>query len=633
MNNTNPNNTQAPSIPETNIFAQIRREATDFFYGYIQPVPGYPFNQYITIKRSHLYTNSKYEDNTTYLGREKIFFNVVNPPCEVATKMLDVDTKNIRLWPINNDKQNQFKTYLLEKELKTWLKTSKMGKVLNQIAEEAPRYGSVVLEKTKDGAQVVDIRRLMLDPSVDYIKNSRFVTTIHYMTPTELRESGWDSDLVEYAITNFSTNQAQDAWEDRRGYLNTMNSTPYIKVFKRYGEVPESWIGQSDPEATVTKPNEKMVRALFIVAGADFLRTNIDGKPVGEKGVVLFSSAWRKEWPFKDFHYIKSKGRWLGVSIPEMLYDVQVRVNQLKNQKMIAMEVSSMHLFQTQDNTIVRNLLTDLESGDVIKAGVTGGITPIANEERNLAAFEQEEQSYIQQADKLTFAYDAVRGETPPSSTPLGTTQIVTAQSSSVFGFKRQNFCLMIRDFFNELVMPQLLKDLSAEHIMRFTGDLQELNKLDEAAVELHLNDFIVDRMLANELVTPEIVEQERQRALDEYRKLGGNRFVKIKDQFYKNAEYEFDYIIDNEQADPQLIAQNLRGVINDLASNPAVLQDPRLKLLYFKFASTIGINPAEMEMADQEAQKMQQDAQAQLPAQGAPNISGTLPSNLPPKL
>lgn len=573
------------------IFAQIRLESDQFFNQYISPVPGYSFNMYEMIKLCHLYRNSKFEDSSSYLGRDKLFFNVVNPACEVATKMLNVDTKNIRLWPMNP--RSTFSTYLLEKEIREWLKTSEFGEILNQIAEELPIYGSVFLEKTPKGASVVDIRRIICDQSAECIDDSRFITTIHYMTPAELRETGWDN--VEEVIAMFGNKQAPKPFEDNRGDVNMQLSTPFIKVHKRYGEVPKKWLkGTSD----------EMVKSLFIVAGVEERVMNDKNQAIGEKGVVLFKSEWKKEWPFRDFYYTKSKGRLLGIGVIEMLLDTQVRINELKNQKRISMEISTIHLFQTKDKQIVRNVLTDLENGDVMLS--PNGIEPVANEERNLSAFQDEEQSYLAQADKLTFAYQAIRGETPPSSTPLGTTQIVTAQSSSVFGFKRENFALALRDFFNEFVMPQALKDLDAEHIMRFAGSAAELLKIDQAASEVLANDYIKQQVLSGQILTKEGVELFKEKKLKELKREGQNRFLKIKKGLYKDIEYEFDFIIDNEQADPQVLVQNFQKVISDLASNPMILQDPRLKLLYYKYAEKLGISQAELEMADSEAQDLQ---------------------------
>lgn len=599
------------------IYAQIRKENKDFYDSSISVVPGYSFNQYDTLKRAHLYLNSKYENGGTYLNRELIFYNITTPPCEVATKMLNVDTKNIRLWPTNP--KHYFSTYLLEKELKHWLKQSKMGRLLNKIAEDAPKYGSFVLEKTKDGAEAVDLRRLILDPTVERIKDSRFVTTIHYMTPTQLRESGWDN--VDVAIERFGSGQLPETFEDGSGNVNQLQSTPYIKVYKRYGEVPKWWVdgGRS----------EELVRAVFIVAGADILEVNAQKQVTGEAGITLFKSRWYKEWPYKDYHYTKVQGRWLGVGVPEMLFDMQTRINELKNTKRLAMEISSIHLFQTKDKTIVRNVLTDLQNGDLIRS--PSGIEPIANEERNLPAFKDEEDGYMAQAERLTFAYEAVSGQTLPSSTPATNALLATQQATSVYAFKRENLTLFLQEFFNDLVMEQLMRDLTPEHIMRFVGSAQELYKLDQASAEIVANDFIKERLLAGEFIDPQEIDMMKQLAIKRYQKQGEARFLKIKKAFYDKVEYEFDFIIGNEQADPVTLVQNTQAVLMAVAQNPMILQDPRTKMLFFKYSEYLGVSPAEMELADQQAQQVQlQQQQMQLMQPQGADQSQTNPQPAP---
>lgn len=595
-----------------NIFAQIRKEQWDFMYNYISIVPGYTFNQYMTIKRAHLYLNSRFEDSTQYLGRDKIFFNVTIPPCEVAMRMLNIDTKNIRLWPLNPE--SEFSTYLLEKELKVWLKSSKFGQILNQLAEEAPRFGSVVLEKIKNSAEIVDLRRLILDPTVDHVKDSRFVSTIHYMTDQQLRDSSWDKDKVELAISRYENGNTSEPYEDQFVNVNIMRSTPYIKVFKRYGEVPQCWLNEKlDPES---KEGKKLVRSLFIVAGADWTMKNDDGKPISDMGVVLFKSKWTKEWPFKDFHYMKTKGRWLGIGVAEMLFQVQERVNEMKNQKRIAMELSSLQLFQTKDKSIVRNVLTDLQSGDLILVGAQGGIEQIPNEERGLASFQDEEESYSAQADKLSFAYEAVRGDTSDANqTTLGQTQIAVAQGTSVFAFKKENMSLFIQDFFNDLVLDELLRDLTPEHIMRFTGTSQELQKLDQAASEVYANNYIKSRILSGNLSLQEDHEQAKEKAIKTYQKMGANRFLKIKEALYNDADFEFDFLVTNEQDDPVKLMQNIQGLITEIAGIPW-RQDPVLKLLVYRQAEQMGLSRGELELADQEGQQQDQEQQQMQQAQ-----------------
>ena len=89
------NNESTIVVPET-IFSTIRKEKSDFINNNIYPVSGYSFNQYNTIKRIHLYSNSRFENGQYYLGKEKIFFDINTNPTELAATMLDLDTRHIK---------------------------------------------------------------------------------------------------------------------------------------------------------------------------------------------------------------------------------------------------------------------------------------------------------------------------------------------------------------------------------------------------------------------------------------------------------------------------------------------------------------------------------------------------------
>ena len=67
---------------------------------------------------------------------------------------------------------------------------------------------------------------------------------------------------------------------------------------------------------------------------------------------------------------------------------------------------------------------------------------------------------------------------------------------------------------------------------------------------------------------------------------------------------------------------------------NPATLQDPRLKMLFYQAAEQFGISPAEIEFADNQATQMQQDGrlptlQNQQQPQGQPQPSPIQPQQL----
>jgi len=606
-----------------NIYAMIRNEVRSFTDDFISIVDGYSFNQYQTIKKIHLYYNSKFvSGDVDSSGNKKIFFNVVKPPCKVASRFLNFDTKDIRL--LANNANSEMAAFLLEKELKYWMKTNKVANIMNKIAAEAPIYGTVLLRKTKGGAKVQDLRYVFMDPTVETIQDSRFVDIEHNLTPSQMRKKiadGWDKDAVEEAISKFYTNKAPDSYVNSE-MMNQVVSTPYIKVLERFGEVPKSWLTDNPSN----EEGQEMVRAVFIVCGQNSIQLGGEQNSVylGENGVTLFKSKWYGEWPFKDFHYDKTPGRYLGIGVIEDLFPIQERVNELTNQKRTSMQISSMHIFQTQDKTVVKNIMRDLVDGAVILAGPKGGLTPLANEERNLPAFQSEENRYAKQVNDLTFAYDATRGEALPSSTPATNAIIQERSSSSVYMFKRENLGNMYRDFFNDEVIPQAIKELTPEHIMHFIGGPEELAKLDNLFADNIVKTRGIEQMLSGKYVEP---EEMKQKVLAEIKKKGGNRFIIIKKGFYKNADIDFDINTQNEQEDMPLVTSNLFTVITTLAKSPGLLQDPVLKTLIYEWAEKSGISPLKLEAASNLKEQNSQMVQAgELPAApAAPAMPGPM--------
>lgn len=609
---------------QNTIYGVMRQEINDFVNNYIEVVPGYNFSQYQTIKRNHLYLNSKFFDQSLFSNREKIFFNISKYRKDAAVKMIDIDTKDIRVFPSNP--KSDWSTFFLEKELKLWMKQNNISAKLNQMADEVCTQGTVVLKKTKKGANIVDLRRLFVDPTVERIKDSRFITIKHYFTVTELRDKvkqGWDKNAIEAIIEKKKGQKsfAPQSYENQ-GMKNPIVSSPYIEVYERYGEL----------DASFFKKNGNPIRALAIVAEPFQQARSADGKYEWDEGEILFLGEWKGDYPFNDFHYSKTRGRWLGVGVIEELWPLQERFNEMANQKRLAMEVSAMHIFQTADSTVVDNILTDLQSGDLIKTKQPNAITPLVNEERNLGAFQMEDQVYNVLADKVSFVNDLVAGGQLPASTPATNAAISNQNATSFFKFKRQNFAIFLREFFEEFVLPQVVKEISVDHILRFTGDVQDLQKLDDAHTTVLVNDAVFNYIAeGNDIPSPLQVDMLKEIALKNVKKQGKNRFIDIPKDFYDDTEFEFDILIDEEETPIATLAQNTFQLLTAVAQNPQLLDNPVTKALIYDWAEKVGINPVKLELAEaasptqpqvpqQQPQIPQLGLQPQL--QGQPNVA-----------
>jgi hypothetical protein len=586
-----------------NIFETTRQEIDDFVNNYIAPVEGYNFSQYETIKRIHLYDNSRFEDESDYNGIPKIFANIVSWRRDTLARFLAFKTRDYRLRPLNP--KSKLSTLFLEKELEQFLKKNNIDQLENETAHELATFGSCVWKKTKKGAKIIDIRNLFLDPTSEYIENSRFVTIKYFFTPSRLRkkakENGWDLDATQALIERVkNTKSAEQQSYEGENSLGSIRSTPYIEVFERWGEVDKSLLtGKRRDEG-------EMVQAVMIVGEPYLTSVGTEGQVI-EEGAVLYQKEWKKPIPFIDLHIRKSKGRWLGIGAIEPLFPAQERWNELMNQKRVSMLLSSIHLFQTNDNTVVDNILSDLQSGDVIKTKLPSAIQPVANEERNLSAFVSEETTWTDIAERISNVSDLITGNQIPASTPATNALLQNQNSTSTFIQMRDRVASRKRAFYVDEVLPQLLSELTDEHILKFTGETEEIRALDEMVKRTVRNQEFIDSILNDKIISPITLDELEGEVGQTLQEQGTERFLKVKEHFYDDLEFEFDMNINNEQEDVATISQNIFQVFTALAQNPQILDDPVLRTLFNEYAERIGVSPAKLELANAERNRARQ--------------------------
>lgn len=185
---------------EGTLLKEINQEKSDFENKEITIVDGYTFNQKLTIERIYRLMNSQYANGDIDAeGDKKYFYNVVRNPCKVTTKMIDFDTKDIKINTASGG--NTLTTWYFEKDLKLWMKENNFGKCLNRIFEELPIFGSVVIKVINGKPYFVDLRNFVVsEPSADTLDQANSIIEKHLYTPNELKKiggkMGWDEAKV-----------------------------------------------------------------------------------------------------------------------------------------------------------------------------------------------------------------------------------------------------------------------------------------------------------------------------------------------------------------------------------------------------------------------------------------------------
>jgi hypothetical protein len=545
-------------------YKTIQKELEEFERESIEIVPGFYFNQKSTINRIYFYYNSKFEtgeyDNQ---GDKKYFYNIVRNPCNVATKAVDFDTKDVRI--LTSPGGDPETTWYFERDLRFWMKDNGFGKVLNRIFYELPIFGTVVLKIIDNKPYFVDLRNFIVDQCADSLDKANYIIEIHNYTPVEFRKEakkmGWKN------------------WKEVLDkYREIQEKEPYIRICERYGELED-------------EDGEWRYKKLIIAdIGEGEVKGKYTGEYVGEEYILEEKEV--ETHPYKEFHWEKIPGRWLGVGRVEVLFDNQMRVNEISNQQVKSSYYSTLRIFQTRDVGVSRNLLTDVENGEILT--VEDDIRQVDMADRNLSYYDQEIGRWIKNRDEITFAYDVLRGESLPSGTPLGSAQLAAGMAGSYFDQIRENIAMDIKDLFFDVIIPGFLKENTKEHILRIAGE--DLDKINNLMLNLRLKEEIIDFVNRNaSYPSPKEIELLRGIVSEQVKK-EKEKMITIPKDFYKDIKYKIDIDITSESVDVRIRASNMWVALQAITADPTLLTDPIKKKIFQKYLEQGGISLLDIE-------------------------------------
>ena len=525
--------------------ALIKKEIENFRTKPVIIAKGLTFNQEETINDIIYRYNSKFLDGDfDNQGDRKYFFNVNRSACDTTTKGIDFDTKNINILTAAGGSPKQ--TWFFERDLKFWMKDQNFGKTLNGIFYRLPIFGSVVIKIVNGEIFFVDLRNFMCDKGVDSLKESDFVIEVHNKTPLEFKrlgiERGWKYQEV---IDRFNP-----------------SNYDYIKIYERYGEVDGVY-----KKTLIAEP--------------------------AENSQFVLSEDKVKDNPYFEFHLNKLPGRWMGIGVVELLTDPQIRINELTNQQVKSSYYNSLRLWQTQDQGVNRNLLTDAVNGLVLNT--LSPITPIDMTDRNSGATENEIMRWSANSDKITFAHEPMRGQTMKGVT-LGATELAVGLGGAFFGQMQENVALDVKQLLYDVVIPQFVKENSEKHSLRLVGE--DLETYNQMLVNVKVNNKLLSSL--NKGVPTKEKFELMKAIISERVKRGKEKLVDLKKDLYKNIKYKIDIDITGEQVDVRTRSANKFAALQAMASIPDLLTDPRKRKFFRSWLEDGGLRLEDFDTEEQ---------------------------------
>lgn len=579
----------------------------------IEIVPGLTYNQYDVVKRVYYYIHNQFESGPTdENGDPKYFYDLTTDRNDQATKNIELDTKDCYV-KAEGGEGSYLKSWLLRREFMGYAKESGFGKKLNDLASDLPAFGTVVWKKCRDSEGKVDIENVDLiniinDPAAEDLSDGLFIER-HILSAEDLGEyPSWDKKVLQSMIdtvkpvgnigfmdTNASITQGAFA-------TRVDTTTPYYEIYEVWGMIPRSMakaykIGGKNvdltkttekEEAPVSSKNDGYVYVMAVVAGIEN----------GQKEHVLFCKEVSEElFPYKEVHYRRRKGRWMGVGNYELLFALTEKANELTNRFFSSLRITLLHLYQTRDKLHVKNVLTDLLDGDLTVS--KSAIEAIPTELRGYNEYASELARIEAKADRMCSSLEVVTGENLPANTPfaLGSQQLASA--TKFFGFVQENCGLFLEEVFNEWLLEDFASDLTEEHILEIIDDTEDMEIYYSAKRKIYQYEVMKKYILSEgKMPTPEQLQVVGALVQDQIAK--APKRIRVEAEYYADQKYSIKMVITGENETKKENLKTLSEMIQVFAANPAALQDPRLmKMINLVFEES-GFSPLQINSISQ---------------------------------
>lgn len=544
-----------------NIKGQLEKELQDFFETKIiiggakdRKGKGYKYNQSDTLNLIEFVGASKFEKGEKDSeGQDKIYLNSSVFRADVASKQIDIDVKDIAIIP--EDSQSDVPCILARKMFKDWAKDEGLGIELNEMVEKYPFYGSLVIKvRGKDDFDIVDLNKLRNQQDAESLNDAIYVIIEHTMKMWEVKEMpDWDlSGLKDVK------------WDED------------ITVYERYGRVPSKFFDKTADDT------DSVDTVSFIV---------LNKKEKNDNACVLFIEEIKKR-PFKEAHWKRRNGRWLGIGEIENNFENQKARNAVFNMRMRSTLWSSRNIFQSTDEAVGKNLVSEVMDGEVIQINANGNITPVNTQNKALADYNATDDVVEKNSDQKSFTYEVATGEQLQSGTPFRLGVLLSNSVNSHFALKREKLALMIKDLLYEYILPSFKKEISKDRIEYLYSGTEAYEELIELVVNAKVAGFIKDKVLEEGRV-PTLEEQEAYK--NAIRTLRGVDIQILKDSF-NDVKYKLDIVITGESINLQSKLETLTNLYNALAQRG----DPRAEKILSRITVLTGEKMPALEQAPQ---------------------------------
>lgn len=457
------------------ILSQIKNEVNNYLTQSVQTSSGESYSEWKIKKRIAIYKNRHYPTGkVNAAGEIEYWFDRISTCVNNEVKNLRLDSKYFMFWS-KNAVGDFAAVFIMNTKLVEFMETTGRAEELSESNEDFSADGNLLLRKTDKDYEKCDPMNTFLTNTLARSVNQTAIVERFYLTQSELRQKEGLYKNVDNVIEKCGNTQLSPT-ADFTASPST-KTYPLYEIYRRTGEVSEKTLFKA--QGKEGGDEKKFVLARIIVAG---LSKEGDGKDE----YVLFAEELTGKMSdhFKEAHRGPYKGKWWREGLYEILFDQQTAYNELTNEIMRAIPWNTSAIFRASDISTFQSLRQSLVRGSLLKSA---DLSQVQVNARTVEAINMRN-TIIAEMDSLANSYEVVRGVTPASGTPLGTSQLANDNATKLFDFLRKKLAVPYRYVYREFVLPNFVKHLKGEDIIRITGSEQVLDSFRRLAARMWFN-------------------------------------------------------------------------------------------------------------------------------------------------
>ncbi|MFA6295522.1 MAG: hypothetical protein WC666_03845 [Candidatus Paceibacterota bacterium] len=548
---------------------EFRTYIDQYQEGIVQITPQVSYSLRKVIENNVRLMNGQFEEPYYDDGTRKLFYNIGYIMASTIYKNTDLDTKDIGIRSLTPTSMELIGLY--RAAVKANMKNLGYDQFMNDSRWELINQGHVISKEVKGESKLLNLQNIIRpayseDIQKDGIMECTLLTWDDMLQHKEDWADNWDmieelygrmqSDGIFYfkvyewwKMDKFMVNGKEQL---TKGCVKYIDSTLLTNTLKN--EQPSTWQADYELErfATVT------TRPIY---------DKIKKKNLKKQGYLINDE--EPIFPYEEQHFIKIRGRWMGMGVYELMAGVQEQYNEIMNTKRRYDELNHKGIIVHkqpsfgEQRTLTQEFIENLSTGAVID--VSGDEDLQRLDMGNLTIdFLTSADKVFEFARQLTGITAQGTGETLPSSTPATIGVINQQNSKTTFDVLIEQQGIYFKNVFENFKLKQIIEHMDAQEWTSIMGSPEDLNELEELFIENLAYERISAAVMRGEYVKDEEVDMLVEAIRMERQKQGGNRFAEIKKQMVKNIPVSVEFYITNESFDKNIKVQNMLQMLNN---------------------------------------------------------------------